>query len=186
MFGRNDNPCGYNTLLITLLLGNNLVHFPNSLHHKAFKALELLGASSSSSLDHSSSGFKVDVDFPFSINNNKILLTFDDGIPCFVVHVFKKCHHSSLPIVMVDTIQNWWSNDRGSFLSIVHMNISCISLELTQTDQGACSDANWNSRSHRKDVLHDCYTLILDLKILIQIPLLFSNTFKFTVFSTVL
>jgi len=31
-----------------------------------------------------------------------------------------------------------------------------------------------------------CYTLILDLKILIQIPLLFSNTFKFTVFSTVL
>jgi len=31
-----------------------------------------------------------------------------------------------------------------------------------------------------------CYTLILDLKILIQIPLLFSNTFKSTVFSTVL
>ena len=30
------------------------------------------------------------------------------------------------------------------------------------------------------------HTLILDLKILIQIPLLFSNTFKFTVFSTVL
>jgi len=31
-----------------------------------------------------------------------------------------------------------------------------------------------------------CYTPILDLKILIQVSLLFSNTFKFTVFSTVL
>ncbi len=31
-----------------------------------------------------------------------------------------------------------------------------------------------------------CHTLILDLKILLQISLLFSNTFKFTVFSTVL
>ena len=31
-----------------------------------------------------------------------------------------------------------------------------------------------------------CHTLILDLKILIQIPLLFSKTFKFTVFSTML
>jgi len=31
-----------------------------------------------------------------------------------------------------------------------------------------------------------CHTLILDLKILIQIPLLFSNAFKSTVFSTVL
>ena len=31
-----------------------------------------------------------------------------------------------------------------------------------------------------------CHTLILDLKILTQIPLLFSNTFRFTVFSTVL
>ena len=31
-----------------------------------------------------------------------------------------------------------------------------------------------------------CYTLILDLKILIQIPLLFPNTFKLTVFPTVL
>ncbi len=30
-----------------------------------------------------------------------------------------------------------------------------------------------------------CYTLILDIKILLQISLLFSNTFKFTVFSTV-
>jgi len=32
----------------------------------------------------------------------------------------------------------------------------------------------------------DCHTLILDLKILTQIPLLFSKTFKFTVSSTVL
>ena len=31
-----------------------------------------------------------------------------------------------------------------------------------------------------------CHTLILDLKILIQISLLFSDTFKFAVFSTVL
>ena len=31
-----------------------------------------------------------------------------------------------------------------------------------------------------------CYTLILDLKILIQVSLLFSDTFKLTVFSTVL
>jgi len=30
-----------------------------------------------------------------------------------------------------------------------------------------------------------CHTLILDLKILTQIPLLFSNPFKFTMFSTV-
>ena len=28
MFGRNDNPCGYDALLITLLFGNDLVHFP--------------------------------------------------------------------------------------------------------------------------------------------------------------
>ena len=31
-----------------------------------------------------------------------------------------------------------------------------------------------------------CHTLILDLKILVRIPFLFSDTFKFTVFSTVL
>ena len=34
--------------------------------------------------------------------------------------------------------------------------------------------------------MSNCYTLILDLKILTQIPLLFSNAFKFTMFSTVL
>jgi len=29
LFGRNNNPCGYDTLLITLLLGNDLVHLSN-------------------------------------------------------------------------------------------------------------------------------------------------------------
>jgi len=38
LVGKNDNPCGYDTLLIFLLLGNNLVH----LHNPTIKFLALL------------------------------------------------------------------------------------------------------------------------------------------------
>ena len=45
----------------------------------------------------------------------------------------------------------------------------------------------WVDKKHEDKTKFDfCHTLILDLKILVQISFLFSNTFKFTVFSTVL
>jgi len=37
MFGRNDNPCGYDTLLITLLLGKRFNTLAISGHHSAFR-----------------------------------------------------------------------------------------------------------------------------------------------------
>ena len=52
-----------------------------------------------------------------------------------------------------------------------------------QVQMKMLSDDEWR---WDQSVIELCYTLILDLKILIQIPLLFSNTFKFTMFSAVL
>jgi len=62
-----------------------------------------------------------------------------------------------------------------------------VTIESSTSSETRSSSASLSSSSSISSDLHDiCYTLILDLKILVQFSLLSSDTLKFTVFSTVL
>lgn len=85
-----------------------------------FKDLKFPRALSSSTLYHPTSGFKII--FFILRGSHRVFPTFYYSLPCFVVHGFKESNHFSFPIIIVGVIQDKWSTDLSSFLSIVHLN----------------------------------------------------------------
>ena len=80
---------------------------------------------------------------------------------------------STQPILQNEGVVITWAVFRREFMRRYFPDRGKKEIEFLELKQGDMS-------------ITECHTLILDLKILTQIPLLFSNAFKSTVFSTVL
>lgn len=48
--------------------------------------------------------------------------SFDESLPCFVVHGFDKSYHVSFPIIIASVIKDRWPVNRSSFFNVIHLN----------------------------------------------------------------
>jgi len=102
--------------LATLQLLIDLKMFLSTPLNKAFKALLLPSARSSSTFDHSSSGFKLNGVIAIFVFDTWVILSLENNIPCLVINRFEKSYHAHFPVVIVRPIQSRWSVDLSSFL----------------------------------------------------------------------